>query len=282
VSGATSRPLINLLIWGAIVAELIVLVGHPLFGWGPQPKSYLTTPQPVTGTPSGGQVLLALSRAAAGRPAPQVQRYAYVERQQWRLPTAGERAPKGAAQPTVIRSWLAADGSGRVITATARANGNYVDATTTTLSGPSLPALSSLQSSPSALARLIGVGSHPGSGDAPAWELNGFARLAEQQPIPPGDEAVLLRLLARIPGLVNRGTVLDRDGRVGLAVSLDSSFIGETVRYTLVLDPSTGALEEEDQALVGEAGPLDVRDSSVLAYTTFVDGGYVSSPNAQP
>lgn len=279
--GATSRPLINTLIWGAIVAELIVLVGHPLFGWGPQPKSYLATPQPVTGTPSGGRVLLVLSRAAADQPAPQVQRYAYVERQQWRLPTAGQRAPKGAAEPTVIRSWLTADGSGRVITATAR-DGNYVGATTATMSGPSLPALSSLQTSPSALARLIGVGSHPSSGDAPAWELNGLARLAERQPIPPADEAVLLRLLARIPGLVNRGTVLDRDGRVGLAVSLDSSFTGETVRYTLVLDPSTGALEEEDQALVGEAGPLDVRDSSVLAYTTFVDGGYVSSTSAQP
>jgi hypothetical protein len=95
-------------------------------------------------------------------------------------------------------------------------------------------------------------------------------------------EAVILGVLARIPGVTNSGAVVDRDGRVGVAVSLDSDASGESVRYTLVFAPATGALLEADQTLSGDAQAPDVRQGAVIAYTTFLAAGYVDSTTASP
>lgn len=47
-------------------------------------------------------------------------------------------------------------------------------------------------------------------------------------------------MLAAEPGLVDSGTVQDRLGRVGVAVSVESDYSGLPARYTLIFDRSNG------------------------------------------
>lgn len=80
-----SHSIQNAVIGVALLAEFIVIIGHPLFGWGPKPKAYAATPQPLTynvpAPPSGRDALLTLGAAAERRPVgPPTARtpYAYV------------------------------------------------------------------------------------------------------------------------------------------------------------------------------------------------------------
>ena len=109
-----------------------------------------------------------------------------------------------------------------------------------------------------------------------------FTELADREPLTGPVEAILLRLLARIPNVVNGGSVTDRDGRDGVAVSIQSGDVGSPILYTLIFDPATGALLEADEALAGNPGRLDVLPGSVLAYTTWLASGYVASTAASP
>lgn len=109
-----------------------------------------------------------------------------------------------------------------------------------------------------------------------------FSTLADSQPIRPLVEAAILRLLARIPGLIDSGTVSDRDGRAGVAVSLDSGYTGHMIRYTLIFGQGTGELLDAEQTLTGDPGKLDVPEGSILAYTTFLASGYVATTTTRP
>jgi hypothetical protein len=92
-------------------------------------------------------------------------------------------------------------------------------------------------------------------------------------------QAAILRLLARIGGLINTGSVVDRDGRPGVAVSLDSAFTGVMTGYTLIFDQQTGDLLDAEQTLIGKPRKdLDVQADSIIAYTTFLASGYVANP----
>jgi hypothetical protein len=82
--------------------------------------------------------------------------------------------------------------------------------------------------------------------------------------------------------VINSGTVTDRAGRPGVAVSVDSAGSGQLVRSTLVFAPATGALLEADETLVGDPARSDVRQGAVLAYTTFLATGDVDSATARP
>lgn len=261
----------------ALLAEFIWLSGHVLFGWGH--RDYAATPQPLIyrapAPPSGRDVLLQLAAVAArphagqaGARAP----YAYVKRQEWRLP--GEIS--GAPVPSQVESWREPDGGGRILSVTRKLTGSTVDDAKVPPGHP-LPALST---SETVLARRFAFGA-PMSG-ASARQFVELTNLAGTQPIAPLVEAAILRLVARIPGLVNSGTVIDRDGRAGVAVSLASAYTGALISYTLIFDQSTGALLEADQTLAGNPGRLNVRPGSVLAYTTFLAWGYVADTATRP
>jgi hypothetical protein len=120
-------------------------------------------------------------------------------------------------------------------------------------------------------------------GPAPsARQFVAFTDLADDQPISPPVEAAMLRLLALTPAVGNSGTVTDRSGRRGVAVSVDSDYTGVEISYTLVFDQSTGRLLESDQTLTGDPGKLDVPQGSVLAYTTYLASGYTTNTTSPP
>jgi hypothetical protein len=203
--------------------------------------------------------------------------YAYVSRRWWRLTTvrAGQ-APPAKVLPTVSQSWTAADGSGRIATSTSTAHGARIG---NTIVGPGQP-LPQLSADEAVVARRLGWG-YPAAAPSDR-EFVEFTELADREPLTGPVEAILLRLLARIPNVVNGGSVTDRDGRDGVAVSIQSGDVGSPILYTLIFDPATGALLEADEALAGNPGRLDVLPGSVLAYTTWLASGYVASTAASP
>jgi hypothetical protein len=107
-----------------------------------------------------------------------------------------------------------------------------------------------------------------------------------EQPVPSNVESTILRVLATSPGLINSGTVVDRAGRPGVAVSLDSrnppGVSGPRMRYTLIFSPSTGSLLGEEETLIGNPGKLDVPRGAVLDYTVFLSSSYVDSSPTRP
>jgi hypothetical protein len=262
----------------AILAEFVLIIGHPLFGWGA--KTYAATPRPLVYNPplppSGRAILATLSDTAARQPTQPVTartRYAYVSREWWSLPARKSgQPPASKALPTVTQSWTARDGAGRVLSMTRGARGGAI-VDTTVVAGHPLPPLSANET---VLARQLGTG-YPS-----ARQFVDFTDLAEVEPIPAPVEATLLRLLARLPQVFNTGSVTDRDGRPGVAVSVESDYTGVEILYTLIFDPSTGGLLEADQTLTGVPGDLDVQQGSVLSYTTLLTSGYVSSTTARP
>lgn len=250
---ARGHSIVNGLIVTALAAELIAVAGHAVFGWGT--KSYPPTPRalafqaPVP--PSGADALMRLSAAAASQrspPWPADAPYAYVRVRDWRL--SGDDA-RARVVPSTFATW--------------RSRGDA-------------PALSG---SRAVLARLLAPGSRTG-GWAPAWKLVDLVALTRSRPVPGAAEAILLRILATIPGVVNQGTTTDRAGRIGAAVSLDSGYTGEPITYTLIFNPATGALLEADQTLADTPHSLNALKGSVVVYTTFLSSGYVASRTATP
>jgi hypothetical protein len=250
---AGGRSIVTGLIFAALAAEFIVLAGHVLFGWGS--KSYPPTPRtlvfqsPVP--PSGADVLLRLSAEAASQsspPWPTGTPYAYVQTRSWSLRTHN---PQAKMVTSTSAAWRSRD---------------------------EVPALSA---SPSVLARVLAPGSRDG-GWAPGWEFVDLGRLARSRPVPGAAQAILLRMLSAIPNVVNQGTTTDRAGRTGAAVSLDSSYTGEPITYTLIFDSATGALLESDETLSDTPHHLDAIKGSVVAFTTYLRSGYVASQSATP
>jgi hypothetical protein len=271
----------NALIAVAILAEFVLIIGHPLFGWGA--KTYAATPRPLVYDPplppSGQAVLLALSAAAARQPAQSTTArtpYAYVSRRWWRLPARRPgQPPPSKVEPTVTQSWTAPDGAGRVLSVSG-AGGAVLD-NTIVKSGHPLPRLPADET---VLARLLGLESSTATPSARQFVQ--FTDLADRQPLPPPAAALLLRLLARAPDVINAGTVTDRGGRLGVAVSLESDYTGVEIVYTLIFDAGTGRLLEADETLTGDPGKLNVAQGSVLAYTTLLASGYAATTSARP
>jgi hypothetical protein len=277
-----SHSIQNGLVAAAILVEFVLIIGHPLFGWGS--TTYAATPRPLVYNapqpPSGREVLLTLSATAAKQPvALQVPGtpYAYVRVRTWHLSVPrSDQSPPSVVLPTVTQSWLRSDGSGRLRRITSRMHGTNVSDTPVAAGHP-LPPLSV---NPAVLARRFGL-VYPGTAPS-ARQFVTFTAMADSQPISPPVEAAILRLLALTPGVVNSGTVTDRNGRPGVAVSVESDYTGVEISYTLVFDQSTGKLLEADQTLTGDPGKLDVPQGAVLGYTSYLQSGYAAGTSAPP
>jgi hypothetical protein len=199
--------------------------------------------------PSGADVLLRLSAVAASQsspPWPADAPYAYVKVNGWHLPAHDTNRP---VVPRASAAW--------------RPRGQ-------------VPALSV---SRTVAEQLLAPGRR-GGGWAAAWEFADLVSLTRSRPVPGAAQAILLRRLAAVQGVVNDGSTTDRAGRTGAAVSLESGYTGEPITYTLVFDPATGALLESDETLAGPPHHLNALKGSVVGFTTFESAGYVTSKTA--
>ena len=226
-------------------------------------------------------MLLGLARAAARqRPGStaSAQPYAYVARRSWSLddqPVAGGRPSRPLLR--AIESWRAPDGSGRTVTIARTRSGGLQTVTATLPAGIPPPSLGGGQV---AIAHRLHLG-HP-SREPLAQQFLVFTHVADVEPVAPAARASMLRLLARVPGLVDGERVVDRLGRTGQAISITSAFTGSTIRYTLVFDERTGALLESDRTLAGDPGALDVPEGALLSYDAFQTAARVAAVGDRP
>lgn len=256
------------------------------------------TPPPLVyhsdGAQSARAVLLRLATVAAKQPvpaAPPQDAYAYVKSAGWYLDIrVSGRTVTSWVVPTVTESWTRADGHGRVIRRRASSAGTRV---TETNDGPiledfTIPAgvghaipLLRLSPNPAVVARQLQAGQPP-KRVQPVWPFLWLTNLNLQQPVPANVESTILRILAGRPGLINSGTVTDRTGRPGIAISLDSAYSGLRKRYTLIFNPHTAGLLGEEETLIGNPRHLDVRRGAILDYTVFLTSRYVHSAPTGP
>lgn len=261
-----------------VLALSVAVLGRELGLDRPAGGAFAATPAPLRYTPAGEDAAAALRRVADRTAAlPDTTgdgRYALVETRSWDLSTLvdGDRRVTSAVVESRTSTWIADDGSGR----RARmyqvpGERPHVDDTTSSAGGLSLMwPLRSLPADDAALARELERG-HPVE-NGPAERLVAIGDAYRQMPLPPAVRAAVLRYLATTPGLMLTGRVVDRAGREGLAVSVDSDHSGLPTRYTLIFDPADGRLLGSEDTLTTTAGKLGVRVPSVIAYTVFLDG----------
>ena len=242
------------------VAACVALAGTTLLGGGSRSNvAYAATPPSLkyhfaSDMPSAHDLLLQLADKAAAQP-DQKGRYDYVSirsidldrtplsEDQFQTVVNGGVLPD-SYHPYTRQYWVAADGSGRVEdSGTPDTSGNKP---TGWLNPPTeLPADTSAMRS---ILKEIAPG---GPGGPTAQE---FGYLETQQFVDPLSQAAILRVLADESDVTNAGAVTDRAGRNGVAVtqlSPDGKF-----RFTLIFDPSTGALLDAEQTLLDPSEPV--------------------------
>lgn len=218
-------------------------------------------------------------------------RYQYVETQGWYLDTAvSDRAARSAVVPAITRQWTATDGSGRISTESgkpyfpsARSRRAWQDdggfdriprASDKTFGPGSLHLMwqpGALSGDQAVLRRQLEIG-HPAE-LGPAETLVAVSDLYREQPVIPAVRGAILRIIATLPGLRYDGTTIDRAGRRGIGVSVDSNLSGLPTRYIMIFDPVTGQLLGSEQVLTTTAGKLDVPVPSLIACTVYLNSG---------
>ena len=258
----------------ALLAATFILVPHGGSGSAyaavPPLLQYQTTPA----APSGQELLHQLAVLAARQPPKPAGRYDFVKTRGWYYDVSVDRgAVTGQLDPTFRQQWIAPDGSGRLEeTRSGRTtlNDNFASGG---LAGPQ-----AWPTDPAALRAELAK-SHPNYGTF-EW-FTAVGDIWNVQVVSPRLQTGLLGMLAGERDLTNAGTVTDRIGRSGVAVSTESSNSGLNTRYTLIFDPNTGMLLDFEQVLL-EGGKLPVKVPATWSYTVWITTGHVNSPGDLP
>jgi len=116
------------------------------------------------------------------------------------------------------------------------------------------------------------------SGGGGADWISFIAETWSRQTVTPAVQAAMLQVLSNAPDLIIEGTVTDRAGRDGIAVSAMESHNDNAVYcHILILDPATSAvLAAEKIALQALGKPIKV--PTTVSYTLWISTGYVAAP----
>ncbi|MCX2185004.1 CU044_5270 family protein [Streptomyces sp. SKN60] len=106
--------------------------------------------------------------------------------------------------------------------------------------------------------------------NGPAVTLMAITDLLHERVLSAPERAAVLRVLADVPGITYQGTTTDRAGRTGKAFSLDSDHGGLPTRQTLIVDPASGRILDDEEVLTKSAGKLGVPVPSVISYTVYL------------
>ncbi len=137
--------------------------------------------------------------------------------------------------------------------------------------------LNSLSGDDAVLARQLGIDGT--SADGPAQQFAAVEAAYQAMPVRAAVRAALLRYLQTVRGIQLTGTVLDRAGRNGIALSVDSSRSGYAMTHTLIFDRQDGRLLDSEDVLTRTAGDPDVRVPAVVGYRVLVSAGYTNRPD---
>jgi hypothetical protein len=112
------------------------------------------------------------------------------------------------------------------------------------------------------------LSAHEPFSNGPQAVIRAVAAMYRYHEMTPALRAAVLQVLSDTDGLMYRGRVVDRAGRAGIAVSVDSG--GGATRDLAVLDPNTGRLLSYEQvALISPPGSA-VRAPAVISYVLYL------------
>ncbi|MFK3981849.1 CU044_5270 family protein [Micromonospora sp. NPDC050397] len=277
------------LVIGALV--LVNVLPSGVGGRAPAPVAMMAAPAALTvqfpgeAEPAGPWLReLALRIARLDEPAGSG-RYLYLHVQSWSAQTTATD-PKTANEVVARdeRLWWAADRSGREeITALPPQPADT--ALAGWLDGPPAEAperwetdyrpgeLAVVVESPATDPALLAaqLSAHEPFSNGPQAVTRAVASMYRYHEMTPALRAAVLRVLGDTDGLVYRGQVVDRAGRTGVAVSVDSA-AGAT-RDLAVLDPETGVLLSYEQVALISPPRSAVRAPAVISYVLYLAHG---------
>lgn len=232
--------------------------------------------------PAAEEVLEQLAETAESRPAPtRGGRYAYIRSKgrhrssQHHLGGDGRLTPIGSEVVLVDRElWIAADGSGRI--AETRTGRGGTTSRTSDFEPDGLFHPGFLPEDPDELRRVLPVrGSERGT-------FTWFVAVREvwaSSVVSPRVQAAILRVLATRPDIASRGGMVDAVGRQGVAFSTDTDFWGRPQRYQLLVDATTGSVNEYQVLEIRDDGVPDPGHEA-SSYTAFIGSSFVDSVGA--
>ncbi len=255
----------------------------------PSPDSLQATPALLafnrpTKYMNARQVLLrAAMRAKLQRNTLGQGKYQYVETRSWSLDSAiSGQAIDSKVISLITQQWISANGSGRLRQSLLEPNGSSSQISNNTYGPGGLSLIwkpGTLSSRPEILRSQLKVG-HPAR-LGPAEVMTAAEDLYSEQPLSPAVRAAILQVIGALPGLRYDGTVTDRAGRHGIAVSLDAAFSGLPTRYVMIFSPASGQLLDAEQILTKTAGRLHVAIPSVIAYTVYLSAKRTNAEHAK-
>lgn len=205
-------------------------------------------------------------------------RYEYVHTRGWYLSTkqmVDGTVLSSRIEPAERELWVAADGSGRI---EETRNGTETDFSSDfgpgELGAMTIEDASSVQELEERL-----LADHQGR-TAGQWFV-AIGDIWRQQSVSPQLQSALLSILAEQNGIDVLGTVEDRAGRPGIAVSTIAE--RRDTQYVLILDADTGdVLDFETIALAPHAAPAPVTPPATISYTLWLDSGRTDSTTERP
>ncbi|MFI6762535.1 CU044_5270 family protein [Micromonospora sp. NPDC050417] len=237
---------------------------------------------PGEASPAGPWLRELAERTALLDEPPGVGRYTYLHVQSWSLETtATDPEVANAVVARDERLWWAADRSGReeitVLPPQPRdgERANWLDGPPADsperrhidyLPGELAVVVETPVTDPAGLAEQLSA--HEPFSNGPQAVTRAVASMYRYHEMPPALRAAVLHVLSDTKGLVYRGRVVDRAGRSGVAVSVDSA-AGAT-RDLAVLDPETGALLSYEQLALISPPRSAVRAPAVISYVLYL------------
>lgn len=205
-------------------------------------------------------------------------RYAHIRQIAWYgdMTVGADQVGRTDLRLEVSEGWYAEDGSVTTITAV------YPPGTTSPNPGvrPKVERLDALPGeshpyfpgqpspNPNQLQAQLGQIQPPEVG--PQRTMRAIAAVAGRYHLPCPVRAAMLHLLASAP-MIWRGPVIDRTGRAGVAISIDSrDGVG---RETLTIDPATGSILAYHELILRNPGKLAGPFPQDRAYTAYLHNG---------
>jgi hypothetical protein len=194
--------------------------------------------------------------------------YAHIRIRQWAADTASTGGRTRTA--TVLyeeQRWRADDGSGRVISTRHPATGDPTHDQTHPAGGLAAVVAGPLATDPGLLAGQIND-IHPIAVIGAPAALRALADINGWHTPDPAVRAAAITVLGDTDGLLYHGTVTDRAGRPGIAVSATSP--DSATRDLIILDPRTGDLLASELTLLRDPGRLGITEPTVADYVLYL------------
>ncbi|GAA2527850.1 CU044_5270 family protein [Pilimelia columellifera] len=271
---------------GAVAIGGVLVVANPAQG-----PAFAVTPPPLAlpaGAPApAAPVLRELAlRAEQSSSGPRAGATEHLKRSEWSLFTSVDDETNSAVVPTLVESWRAPDGSGRVVQGVGEPivdsaslrdritiwwEINTEEPRAASYQAGQYPAVWRADRPPVETAALRSwlLRNRP-EGGGPSDVITAVRDLVRERALNAAERAALLRVLAATPGLEHTGMVVERAGRRGDGFRLLSDDSASTAAYLLVIDPGDGRILAAEETLLSGADGLNIRTPAVISYETFL------------